>query len=290
MTTKSLQVQRMPVSTFSPVEKFYYEKVYLDIAIKEYEIKHIKGEGAAEGYNGIVLARLRIAENLLFVYQMIGLKKENYPDKRLATAINKYIAKTFPYLTPYEVIVAFEMAVQELFDVDLNHYQIIDLKYIHKVFKAYSLYRGYLRRSIEAKTKREDIEDKRKQFLKNRVRTDEAVKRMLTDAYSKHKAGEVVDSNILQPEYYDFLDDLGLIKLSGSSKDNIYKNAHKALTMQKNKDLSYEAVRKRSKKIAILFAFNNLDYSAEEFVCELSRGCFLDPDTHVNLYILNNRK
>lgn len=197
-------------------EQKYFLQVLSQYTIRDYSTKNIKDSKL--GHEGRKLALYHIGNALSYVFKLIGIKDENWPDKEKAGLIADIIEKTFGYITPDEVYTAFEFAIQDRFEVPrdkgLNHYQSVDAIYITDVLKAYVQYAHPKKENVKLLQSQAQREANQLQLLRDfRKRNHEAMIRMIEAAYDElNDTGAIKDTRILQPAAYDLLIDLGILE------------------------------------------------------------------------------
>lgn len=78
---------------------------------------------------------------LIFVYELIGLKKANYPDKTSSMVLFNTLQRDQGNLYITEIKIGFELYVAGKLDVDTKHYQSIDSIFLNTVLNAYKKYK-----------------------------------------------------------------------------------------------------------------------------------------------------
>ena len=178
--------------------------------------------------SGAKLARYHIGSTLQLIYQVVGLRPDNEPSKELAVIIAKYIQKTFHYFTPNDLYQAFEFALQDKFKCGkdhLEHYQIMDVKYLTRVFSHYAKYRRRMIQEMKSKNVENSIEGRINTIIESRQKNDQAVKQMLYDSFNAVCNGRQ-DANVMEEHFY-WLVDIGLITVTASKWNRLVVEALK---------------------------------------------------------------
>lgn len=112
----------------------------------------------------------KIKDALRHVFFLIGLKVDQLPVGYQMEVLLSFIKDKYPNNTPGEIRIAFELALKNEFECDLNHYGTFSALYFSNVFNAYMEYRTRINIQLE-------IDKRKKQELqKNSIRDQEAFK------------------------------------------------------------------------------------------------------------------
>jgi len=214
-------LEKLPIQ-LSPDEEIYY-RLELEYLISEYEKQNLS-YGKLKGQE---LARYHIGLALESFYEMLGLKKENYPSKPLAKAIAKYIQQTFHYITPSEIVQAVVFAMQEKFkiphDHPLDHYQVMDLKFINRILQAYVKFRYSVKYSLNEKIEAIKSETPKAELIELLLKEDKAVKDIITEMFTRYKADPTERLPWFREEWFSWLSDSGFIKRESDQMNQTYK-------------------------------------------------------------------
>lgn len=80
-----------------------------------------------------------IGRALDLVVEMLGIKEQ--PTPQASINIIKFIHTHYGYMSPMEIVFAFECALVGKIDVDLNHYNQISIMYLSRVLNEYKKFR-----------------------------------------------------------------------------------------------------------------------------------------------------
>lgn len=185
------------------------ERVYFP-DLKKPEWRELSGED---------LARYKMLATLMLIYEVIGLKREQFPSKALNRELTKFIVRKYPDLTPENVYDAFSMAIADEYPgatVSLKHYGNISLMYVQDVLKVYRAFQ--LKTLEEAERKINNASrDVWAEAREINVKCDAATKYIILSVYKTVLEGNI-NTGYLLPEHYDFLNDCGLIDLTTPEK------------------------------------------------------------------------
>lgn len=210
-------------------------KVYKELQspkLRDYETLSLRRACMVKGEETVLkgeqLALFLLGTTLELCYQMVGVKQEGWPSGKLAYVIGKHIMSHFPFFTVNDILLAFEHAILEEVGTALNHYGIIDVRYIHNILKEYNAYRSQqllnLTKKLEsAERKRQlTIDDLRDQL----TRSDQSMKKMVLVSYIKYLEGQDC-RQFLSERMYDFLKYVGLITLSAEVRKQLVEEVKK---------------------------------------------------------------
>lgn len=228
---------------FTKVEKYFYDTLK-EYTIEEYALLNLKAENVP--LRGAELARLMIGNVLMLIYEFIGLKKQNWPSPSLGKSLTFYLQTTYPTLTPMEIYRAFEFALQGKFrigkakgdDDPLEHYQIMDAKYLNDVLSGYVKWRYDERNRMLFKLK--DVErDLETETQSQYPLNDQAIKECVRAAFAEYDPKIQVPSPYLRPHYFDWLTDIGFMQYETNwlkSKYRVVRDREKHMMRNEAKD------------------------------------------------------
>lgn len=166
--------------------------------------------------------RKRIGDVLSIVYEMIGLKPDNYPTPNYAKVIADYVVRRYGSLAPEELGDAFELAIAGELKVGIVHYQSFDLPLLSRVLNAYITYRDKSIKKVERiQLEYTELND----LFRKRPMNDKAIKNHIVWCYTQfyeEREGQIYYN--LGHEY-EFLNDIGLILTSGKTKNEYLEKA-----------------------------------------------------------------
>lgn len=173
-----------------------------------------------------------IEQGLLYCFVLVGLSKDRYPVRLEKQVLIDFIFENYGGLVAEEIKIAFKMAVQHKFDIDVNHYQNFSAEYLGRVMKAYNDWR-----CIELKSK-----ITQKEYTEPKIGKMEYLEQCLFKPFDRMKAGEKYTYSILDGwMLYDALWRLG-IRFANESlemREQIYAEA-KLLTPIKKRSSPFE--------------------------------------------------
>lgn len=220
-------------ATDRPID--FYKRVLKQYTIRQYIEQDIASENLR--FRGRELALYHIGDALIHVYQLVGLRPDNYPKGDTPGILGNYLVDSFPFLAPEEIYQAFVYALQEKYKVPgegLEHYQVIDAKYLTRVLRAYERY-SFDQKKLAEVTLAQESQDHRQELIDKIRKNDQAVKRLIRLAYEKIDNGEDVDlGEILREDYYHWLIDNELMErpMLSSFAEKFYREAMKFTTIE----------------------------------------------------------
>lgn len=229
LTVVNHQLPRI-TSKLNPEEE-YFLQIDTVYTIKQYADLKLKDPNSQ--YVGEDLARYHIGNALLKMYEMIGLPKESHPDKEAARTIARYIQRTFPFITPREIVDSVEFALQEKFPIKrkdgttlLDHFRSMNLKFISEFLHTYVKWR------YEKKQKLLDKIDSDKApayhvICEMMLRDDAAVKGAIKEAFEVYKRaenGKYEHLQYLRDIWFTFMVDVGLVKYNRDELNQKYRD------------------------------------------------------------------
>lgn len=206
----------LPTTTFklNPDELFFINNDQKH-TIKQYET--LKIEDNLVGYKGAELARYHIGKALETMFELVGLKKENYPSRELGRTFARYIQDTFPFINPYEIVTAVEFGLQGKYNnlksdgkSIFEHYGTMDLPFINTFMQAYVKFRYEKKVAITNKLENSIVPTKA-EVIELMKKDDEAVKSLLREAFKQYKESPGDKVNWLRDSWFHWLTDIGMI-------------------------------------------------------------------------------
>ena len=117
---------------------------------------------------------------------MLGLKDMDFPSSEMEAINFKNIRQYFGNLTISEINFAFELAINRVFEVDLNHYQLINPEYISRILKAYIAYKPKLNKDLKAMAPKQETEPSEEEQQK-------IIEEGLVTVFEKYKKDPVIE-------------------------------------------------------------------------------------------------
>lgn len=219
MQTEVAVINQDTISSNIGLEESYFLTVGQETTISQYDQNKIKDPNT--GYEGEELARYHIGNALVTFYKMVGIPNERMPDKDLNKQIAKYIQKTYHYLVPTEIITSLEFALQGKYVVNLEHHGTMDLIYVDQFLSAYSKYRYDKKFLLQQKMEQQSVFDK---VAANMIKSDKAVKDGIIASYFNYQKGCDNDYDVLLPNWFEWMVDIGLIPYDREWLTNKYKD------------------------------------------------------------------
>lgn len=130
-----------------------------------------------------------IKQALRYVFTLIGLRSDQIPTEIEKTVLINFIRGNLKNYAPEEIKIAFELALNGKFEVELNHFGRFSALYLTTVFAAYQKYRSKIAADLSRKT----IESQ-KNNLEQRSKDPEFQK----------ETDRLFDENVLKPLFDNF--------------------------------------------------------------------------------------
>jgi len=161
-------------------------------------------------YVSVDVIRVEIGKVIATILGDLGVK--TLPDKYAQQRIIYYLMRYYRDFSVTEVREAFELALTGEFDVNIEHYNSFDIRYISRILNAYRSFRRKrnLQESKRTKNKlepkkftKEELEQSRIQYFKGLVVT-----------YENFRKGDEI--NIIHSMAYNYLIDFDVLQVSQS--------------------------------------------------------------------------
>jgi hypothetical protein len=264
----------------------YYMQLGEKYTIRQYEELKIKDTNC--GFEGIDLARYHIGNCLEHVYQMVGLKKENFPTGELAKRIGKFVCDTFPFIAPDELIKAVEFGLQGKYPAVkkdgssiFEHYQVMDLTFINEFMQAYVKFRYDKKEIVNYKIEQSKLPP-RDQIIEMLKKDDISVKEMIQLAFDKYKADRDDKVDWFRTSWFDWLTYTGFIEYNRDVLNEKFKYMRSRFPR-----LTPGQCKHRVRVIAIYEAFDSLIDQQSPFEILFENNTYLNIDL---LNVLHNTK
>ena len=112
--------------------------------------------------------RQEIGKNIAIVITDLGVK--TMPDKYAQKRIIYYLLSYYKDFSIEEIRLAFELAIVGKLEVEIEHYQSFDIKYLSKILNAYRKYRNEKNIRIRAKQKQESKEPTAEEIKTSKIK------------------------------------------------------------------------------------------------------------------------
>ena len=173
----------------------------------------------------------RFTSALMYLYSLVGVSANNYPDEASTLILIRFIKNAYPNLTLNEIRIAFELALKGDVQCEVNHYQSFSSLYLSGVVNAYIEYR---RRAVaEINKKRIELEVAKPEPTKEQ---QEEINRRFDYnciAYAYHlylKNGEVDFGHVSINHVYERMEkDLGIEIISKEDKKALFKKVSETI-------------------------------------------------------------
>ena len=191
-----------------------------------------------------------IKQSLRYIFVLIGLKPDQIPDDIQKAVLLDYIKNKLANYTPEDLKIAFQMAVNNEFESELNHFGLFSPKYLSRVFNKYLEHRNAIAKKVFEEKSRKDQELEEKRRLSDpkvqeqiRKEFDEVV---LEPSFNQFKETKKLDFGAVPVEFvYLNLKNRGLILLSKEEEEQIKKEATKRTASEVNHFKSRFSINKK---------------------------------------------
>lgn len=174
--------------------------------------------------SGVILSAENIeniSKTLKLIFVIVGLAERNYPEQLEFDYLKLKVQEYFKELTCQELILAFELAVQQKYEIDLKLYdKPFSLNYINDVITTYKKYKFDILKKEKMKQK-ELFENQHPPKDIQEIRLKEGTLcywRLYRDNYIK-------DFSDYGNAMYNYLDRIGVIPFTKERKSEIKKQA-----------------------------------------------------------------
>lgn len=99
-------------------------------------------------YTGHDLAHYRVGEAMALVYEILGIKPDNLPTRKMKQVIARNIYRNFPTFTQEDVYEAFLRVINGDFDVDYETWGVIKMDMLMRVLNAYKRWKLHLQKVV----------------------------------------------------------------------------------------------------------------------------------------------
>jgi len=177
-------------------------------------------------------ANLLTAHFIEISLSLVGFPKHKLPNPVTLRAIRKSIMERFSNLSPFEIMKAFEAAINGDFDAELRHFNELSLLYIINVLKPYRRWKIKVERSIsKSHEEPKKLERSPSEMLSM---SNESKKQWIKDLYIKYLELGNFEINPIRKTDFQYLWYNGLIKLTEEQVEVIRVEAkHKAVQKKK---------------------------------------------------------
>lgn len=255
-------------------------------------------KGAKFRYNSDQYVRHKIGQTLELCYKMVGLPKDRYPVSDEAKLIALNIQKYHADLTFRDILHAFELGVNEVINVKLDHYHTVGVKYIVNILKSYKVYRQKVELNIQRKF--DDINsDKMKEYQDRCKRNDKAIKKMIVFHYSEFLKTRKRENSFMTKSCYQLLNEIGLIQVDAKTKWKLVEAAEVEIKAGINpfkkalRTLSKEDVNSLAMVLTIYKQFEKFDQESISVISLarklVSSCCILSSNHYRNIYEIRRK-
>jgi hypothetical protein len=156
---------------------------------------------------------LEIAETLMKIYVLIGLRKQHQPSQFEFKTLLEFIRETYGRMAKDELMVAFKLAVKGRLDIeDINPYDQFSPVYLEKIMRSY---RTFVNKAYQ------EPEPINSNMIEYKISTEEKL------ADIEQYRNSTLRTSLLPIYLYDWMIELGLISISNDEKINLTDQAFK---------------------------------------------------------------
>jgi len=201
---------------------------------------------------------VQIAKALLEIMTDLGIK--TFPDEYSQNRIVYFLQTYYREMSIGELKLAFELAFMQILQVDVEHYNSFDIKYLTRILNTYRSYRNEKRKAIDKKLEQDKPEPSPEELA---LRHRSFVNRIV-DAYENYKNEDVFEVRITWL-VYDFLLENNLMEISENQWNGFIEEAEK---IHKRRLINDKTSSNRTQRIQRI---KNFDILRFKFPDELSR-------------------
>lgn len=175
-------------------------------------------------------AKNQIGNVLKLIYELIGLRADNWPSNNANMAIADYVFTKYKNLAVQEIKFAFDLAFHNrLSGIKLEHYQSFSVPYLASILQAYIEYKkGSIEKVDKYFAERKLMSDKTKDY----ARSDQAIKQMIISSYAEVLLGKEISYAFSMETHYEILTLCGLIDFTTAEKLKILAEAEEEIKKQ----------------------------------------------------------
>jgi hypothetical protein len=168
---------------------------------------------ALEGLKISEASDKELSQKFGIVYWMIGLRPKHFPTAEQDQFLFNYIRTNYPNKTVNELIIAFDKAINGLLDIDdIKCYDQFTLEYFCRIFNSY---RRWLKNFSNENIKQQEIK-----ALPMAETTEQEMKEDI-----QYYLNSDLNINFIPPYLFDYLERLGMYKLSKLERIAIFDKA-----------------------------------------------------------------
>lgn len=255
---------------------------------------HVVVEDRTMPLTGEQYARYEIGKCLRLCYGLVELREENLPSNEEAKLIAHNVQKYFGYLTVKDIFYAFELAANQVLNINIEHYGKIGVKYISAILKEYSTWRVKKIKEIE-KTLEDFNKDLLGNYLENCSKNEKAIRLTILTHYKEWLSqyetgdnGEILSrpkSGYMRYKCFDIMKLAGMIEVPQYVKElcieQVTKNQRKFTDYEKAMGYKHDTVAD-AKVLSIYHFFEEWEMeekTVDQLSDELAKTCcIVEPD------------
>lgn len=267
---------QLPTITSLSKDELYFLQVQGDYTIRQYI--SLKVKDPVSGHAGEQLAQYLVGNAITLMCKMLGIKKEGQPDAQLGRIIAKYIVDTFHYIRPREITDAIEFALQNKFPIGkkdggtlLDHYGIIDLKFISDFLNAFVKWRYDKTQSVEDKIKKAGSKLTYSVLIDMMIRDDKVLKDAIVGAFEAFKNKpdhfQSIKEFWFRDVWFDWYVEIGLIPYDREFLNDMFRK------IKAGGNITSDQAKQRARAAMIEKAFSEMekkDFDKLNDVCYVS--------------------
>lgn len=156
---------------------------------------------------------LEIAETLMKIYVLIGLRKHHQPSNFELKTLLEFIRETYGRMAKDELMVAFKLAVKNKLDIDdINPYDQFSPVYLERIMRSY---RSFVNKAYQ------EPQPVTQPMIEYKISNEEKL------ADIEHYRHSTLRTSLLPIYLYDWMIELCLITISDDLKNELTEKAYK---------------------------------------------------------------
>lgn len=209
-------------------------------------------------YDDEISAKNAIGDQLKLIFELIGLRSDNWPSKAANIAIAQFVYLNYKNIAVQELKYAFDLAFQSRLSVKLEHFQSFSIPYLASILSAYLKYKETI---LEKVSEFESLQNQINEKIKRYQESDRLLKEIILSSYQEVLDDKDISYQFNMENHYDILSIIGMIDFDAETKLEILADAEEELKEQiiKYKAQIKNARRDRKDVQAITFIANQLE-------------------------------
>lgn len=217
-------------------------------------------------YDDEISAKNAIGDQLKLIFELIGLRSDNWPSKAANIAIAQFVYLNYKNIAVQELKYAFDLAFQSRLSVKLEHFQSFSIPYLASILSAYLKYKETI---LEKVSEFESLQNQINEKIKRYQESDRLLKEIILSSYQEVLDDKEISYRFNMENHYEILSIIGMIDFDTETKLELLADAEEELKEQiiKYKAQIKNARRDRKDVQAITFIANQLEenFSGESY-------------------------